>query len=446
MEEVITLSQKQSDAWHFLEDKETTEVFYGGGAGGGKSWLGCLWHILRRINYPESRGLIGRSKLSNLKLSTIVTFFEVCKTLGYKSGVDFVYNSQDHFVKWKNGSVTIFKDLFLYPSDPDFTSLGSTEFTDVFIDEAPEITLKAFEIVNSRIRWKLHEYGLTPKTLLTGNPSPGWVRQRFIKDNNGNQVQLKNYQKYVRALVTDNPNKEFVQLYTEQLNKLSSEYDRKRLLEGDWDVKPKTGEEFFHSFNRFNHVSRVEFIPNLPVHLTFDFNARPYMTLVCCQVESIENTMRVRVFREYCLKSPLNNSTSVCEAFLRDYGHYNPSVFYYGDATGKNAIPGKGNDYAFRDIEIALRSVLNNNSDRVSRRNRNPLKRRDFINECLQKKHNIEIIIDESCYECINDFENLQTGINGKDKPKVDGVEIMGHTSDAFEYFITEIFSGLVDR
>lgn len=35
----ITLSQKQSDAWHYLEDNITTEVVYGGAAGGGKSFL-----------------------------------------------------------------------------------------------------------------------------------------------------------------------------------------------------------------------------------------------------------------------------------------------------------------------------------------------------------------------------------------------------------------------
>ena len=60
---MIELSQKQSDAWHYLTDNETTELLYGGGAGGGKSYLGCLWHIDRRNRYANSRGLIGRAEL-----------------------------------------------------------------------------------------------------------------------------------------------------------------------------------------------------------------------------------------------------------------------------------------------------------------------------------------------------------------------------------------------
>ncbi len=442
----ISLSQKQSDAWHFLEDDTTTEVLYGGAAGGGKSMLGCLWHITRRVKYAGTRGLIGRATLKSLKESTMVTYFKVCGLMAYKAGVDYTYNAQEYTVKWSNGSLTQFKDLAFYPSDPDFDSLGSTEYTDVFVDELPGLTLKAWDIVKSRIRWMLNDYGLIPKALATCNPSPGWVKEIYIKDKQGNIVVQKEYQKYVQALVDDNPDKEFVRLYKEQLNKMNSEYDRKRLLFGDWDARPKTGEEYFNKFNRHRHVQKVPYIEKMPIHLAYDFNVLPYMTQLCIQVVPSESATQIRVFREFCLPPPLNSSKSVCKAFLNHYGDFRPSVFYYGDSTGKNRIPGKGNDYAFRDIEEELRPVLNNNSDRVGRRNRNPLKRRDFVNECLEGQHGVEILIDENCHELINDFENLQTDVNGKLKVKVNGVEIIGHTSDAFEYFITEIFSNLIDK
>ena len=249
----INLSQKQSDAWHLLEDSVTTEIGYGGAAGGGKSYLGCLWKVYRRNKYPETRGIIGRAELARIKESTLVTYLKACRDLGYVAGVDFKYNAQDHIVTWKNGSVELFKDLTQKPSDIDFASLGSTEFTDAFIDEATEIKLKAYEIVNSRLRWKINEYGLTPKTLITCNPSPGWVKEKFISDDMGDPVKLKDYQAFVHALVTDNPDQGFVENYTRQLNKLTSDYDRRRLLYGDWNVKREVLRPFARSFDRELH-------------------------------------------------------------------------------------------------------------------------------------------------------------------------------------------------
>lgn len=275
--EAIRLSQKQSDAWHYLEDKETTEVLYGGAAGGGKSLLGCIWHIRRRKQYPETRGLIGRSTLKALKESTMVTFFKACKMLGYISGVDYSHNAQENYVKWDNGSVTQFKDLAFYPSDPDFDSLGSTEYTDVFVDELPGITRKAWDVVKSRIRWMLNDYNLIPKALATCNPSPGWVKEDYIKDIHGKAIILKPYQKFVQALLTDNPDEKFRALYNDQLSKISSDYDRQRLLYGDWDVERDVLNPFAFQYSQSKHESiDAVFDQNKQLLIKIDFNLNPF--------------------------------------------------------------------------------------------------------------------------------------------------------------------------
>lgn len=277
MSKRIKLSKKQTLAWKYLEDNETTEIGYGGAAGGGKSWLGCIWHIYRRTTYPDSRGLIGRAELSALKESTLVTFFKACSDMGYRAGVDFKYNGQDHTVTWKNGSKTVFKDLKYYPSDPDFTSLGSTEYTDAFIDEATEITQKAFEIVNSRLRWKIAQFGLKPKTLITCNPGPGWVKERFILDKNAKPVILAPYQKFVQALPTDNPDEAFRRLYIEQLNKMTSDYDKRRLLYGDWEAEREVLNPFAHQYSTSKHESTLaKFDPNKQLLIKIDFNIVPF--------------------------------------------------------------------------------------------------------------------------------------------------------------------------
>ena len=65
---MIQWTKKHEDALHLLAvDSPVELVLYGGAAGSGKSFLGCAWQIWRRIKYPGTRGLIGRSKLDTLK-------------------------------------------------------------------------------------------------------------------------------------------------------------------------------------------------------------------------------------------------------------------------------------------------------------------------------------------------------------------------------------------
>jgi len=273
----LHLSKKQDEAWDFLNDDTTTEVVYGGGAGGGKSYLGCIWHINQRLQYAGSRGVIGRSVIANLEQSTLITLFGVASALGYQQGKHYTYNSQKHIINWANGSQTILKDLFLKPSDPDFISLGSTEYTDAYVDEANEITEKAFDILTSRIRYKLNEFGLIPKILLTCNPGPGWLKEKYISDKDGNSKSLNHYQKVVRALVTDNPDQSFIDIYRTQLSRTRSDYDKQRLLYGDWDAMPEAMNPFAYQYDSAYHESiEAKFHEFRPVYVSIDFNLNPF--------------------------------------------------------------------------------------------------------------------------------------------------------------------------
>jgi hypothetical protein len=222
---------RQSEALKFLSvDSDVETILYGGAAGGGKTMLGCMWQILRRLKYPGTRSLIGRAKLDTLKKTTMATFFQVAHEIGLKAGEDFIYNQQSHIIKFSNGSEIILADLFLYPSDPMMTDLGGLEITDAFIDEATEITEKAYSIVSSRIRYKLNEFGLKPKILLTCNPSKGWIYNQFyLPYKNQN---LPEHLAFVQALPGDNLY--LPESYVTSLTRLP-EADRKRLLEGDWE-------------------------------------------------------------------------------------------------------------------------------------------------------------------------------------------------------------------
>lgn len=231
----MKLTIKQTKALDILEDNETTELLFGGGAGGGKSALGCYWQIKKRLKYPGTRGLIGRSKLKVLKDTTLKTFKEIAKIQGLIQGIHYkITSSHDlenpNCIVFFNGSLIYLRDLFLYPSDPEFDDLGSLEITDAFIDEANQIVEKAKGIVKSRIRFKLDENNIIPKILLTCNPAKNWTYRQFYKPNK--QGTIPKYRKFIQSLLTDN--KYISKHYKENLLTLSKN-SKERLLHGNWE-------------------------------------------------------------------------------------------------------------------------------------------------------------------------------------------------------------------
>ena len=223
------LSSKQGQAWRFLSDDQHTEVLYGGAAGGGKSWLGSVWLLYMAGHYQGSRWLMGRAVAKTLKETTLNSFFDVCASHGFKAGEHFTYNAQTGQIQVGQSQI-ILKDLFAYPSDPNFDDLGSLEITGAFIDEANQVTSKAKAIVGSRIRYKLDEFGLRPKMLLTCNPARNWVFSEFYAP--WRKGQLEPHRAFVPALVTDNQH--ISPHYIDNLKRLTGP-DRERLLLGNWD-------------------------------------------------------------------------------------------------------------------------------------------------------------------------------------------------------------------
>ena len=224
----MKLLRKQEHATFYLKDNVTEEVLYGGAAGGGKSAFGCMWLLEQAIKYPNTRWLMGRSKLHTLKATTLKTFFEIAGEL--KLTTQYRYNGGNNTFYFKNGSEIILKDLFFYPSDPNFDSLGSLEITGAFIDECNQLTYKAWQIVKSRIRYKLREYNLIPKMLGTCNPAKNWTYKEFYQPSKSND--LKPFRRFIQALPTDNP---FLHpSYLQSLLRLDKS-SRERLYYGNWE-------------------------------------------------------------------------------------------------------------------------------------------------------------------------------------------------------------------
>lgn len=214
-----------------MTDDFTTEVGFGGGAGGAKSWLGCVWIISMAETKAGTRYLLGRKSLKNLKRTTLVTFFMACEMYGFQAGIHFRYNQNDSMIYWHNGSEILLMDLAPMPSDPLYLRLGGLELTAAFVDESNEVGNKAIDILSTRVgRFKNELHKIKPKILETFNPDKGHVYRRYYKPDRDNE--MPKYRVFIKALAVDNP--WIPQSYIEQLKK-ADPITRERLLYGNFE-------------------------------------------------------------------------------------------------------------------------------------------------------------------------------------------------------------------
>jgi hypothetical protein len=400
---MVDLSAKQTDAWHWLEDPEVIEVFAGGGAGGGKSWLGCVWQIYRRVNFPGTRGFVGRENFTALRDSTMNTYFATLDRMGLKSGEAWNYNAQEHTLRFTNGSEQHFRHMAHQPSDPNYDRFGSTEYTDAFVDEAPEVQARACQVLLSRLRYR-HTATCTPALLYTGNPSESWVKSAFVMDQHGNFINLPPHRKRVLFTVADNPDKAIREGYAKTLEHLDP-YDRARLLHGDWTARPKAERPFAFAFDRARHVGRAQRRPNDTVYFSIDFNVDPF-TVTASHIWDDAQGPHFHTFAEGALPASVKGMAGWIEEKCPQL-HL---IRITGDRGGMSrSISTSGPIRLFAELRKELRI-----SEAQFTVPANPLhiKSREDVNYTLA--NHPDLIIDTTCTRLITDLQTVEVDGDGK--------------------------------
>lgn len=224
-------NKKQGLAYLCLMDKKHRSIGYGGGAGGGKSYLGCVWVVSNCLQYPGTTYVIGRKELTTLKKTTMMTLLQVIVQFEQLPEEDYKYNQQLNIITFNNGSKIILLDMAYKPSDPEYLRFGGLELTGAFVDESNECDLKAIEILQTRIGRGLNDaYGIYPKVFETFNPSKNHVHQRFWQPFKNNTMPEGRV--FIRALATDNTY--LSPMYIAQLEQ-ADDITRQRLLLGNFD-------------------------------------------------------------------------------------------------------------------------------------------------------------------------------------------------------------------
>jgi hypothetical protein len=187
---------------------QAKEQLYGGSKRGGKTIAGCAKAINLSYFFPGNRGFILRQAYTDLRESTLTTFFKILPPEFLIS-----HNKTDHHIwlKTRDGGP---------PSQIVYAGLGEeSELTPrakekakskdsgwFWIDEPSEVSFEAYRMMLAQLCWYLPD-GSRPAymALLTSNPEPGWVKDRFIDSSSEGYIIGKGDAAFIPSLPRDNP-------------------------------------------------------------------------------------------------------------------------------------------------------------------------------------------------------------------------------------------------
>ena len=259
---IYKLLDKQKEFIEIPHNNALDVAIYQGGYGSGKTWCGSLLGILLAMKYPNSKGMVGAKEYELVRKTTLVSYLDHLENFGFIQNKDYTYNKIDKIIKFSNGSEILFTAL----DDPEKFKSLNLHWAE--IEEASQISDSSFKQLLGRLRntyrgnnWVDFRYRLFGHTNPQGDK--GWIYQRFVEHSK------ENY-RLIIAPTTNNiylpPH--FIQSMKESFDE---EYYRINVL---GEFGNYTSGLVVKGFDEENKL-HLKYNPNLPLHLTCDFNVDP---------------------------------------------------------------------------------------------------------------------------------------------------------------------------
>lgn len=252
-----TPSEKQ----RMLLESDADETFYGGAAGGGKSWSLLVLACIRRLKYAGSAGIVFRKSLPELERGDGL----IVRARKMLNGIA-EWSERKHRFEFPNGSVLEFG---YGETLADMDRYQGGEWQDICIDEATHFTKDQVDMLRSRLRTKAG--GCRAILRLASNPGNvghKWVKEEFIDPTGdptgqtagrwavevegpkGEKAEIS--REFIPARLSDN--KHIDKTYERQLLALPEKM-RDAFLYGRWDVFEGL---FFSEFSEEIHIAERE--------------------------------------------------------------------------------------------------------------------------------------------------------------------------------------------
>jgi len=394
---------------------------YFGGWGSGKSFAGApkTW-LLANLN-RKCGGIVTAPSMGMLKRTALQAMRGF---LGrHKIPYTFIRGQQPVIIfPWGNRDSEPRGWLYFLSSDnPD--ALKGPTLAYGWMDEAGSTKSdEAWMIMLSRMRDK---NARCIQSIITTTAETPWLKDRFHDSGD------KNYA-YYRASSKENVYNRVG--YVDSLLSNIPANMRDVFLEGGF-LPPGMG-LVYESFDRRKNVTRnMEWRPNLPIILCFDFGKEPN---VCVIAQKSPDGRLVYVFDQIVL--PLT-TPALCKKILSKYGAHSAGWHVYGDPAGQYG-DAKNNDSHYDIIKYHLEVMAARKKVYYRYRRSDPgydarAHCTNFMLETAKGEH--RLLIHPRCYHVIYDLEHLAWSSKGDiDKTQINRAWgwTLSHASDGLAYFL----------
>lgn len=400
------------------------------GLGGGKTWFGAIWIVLRAIAFPESVHLATVNTFTQAYDFVVPALERACDVVG----VPF---------RWlgRNGVPTLFIDVgdrvaeIRVRSSDDPELLRGPEYGSWWADEVRDADPEVWNVLPLRLRCKNVD---VPRALVTTTPNgrdilwrkfvKGSRRTRMIDPATGMPIRLyrradrKGRSKWLCVNGDTRLNRHVHEDYSDVLEET---LDDRRLRQERGGEFIGSTDLFYYAFDARRNVSkRYDYDYTAPLFVTLDFNVSPDTALIIQEIEG--KTVVVDEITAW-----RGGTHVVCDAFLGRYpdriGSRAPII--YGDSSGHHNDTRSGtSDYGIWTDRVRGATIRARKSNGLVRDGQNAVNDRFWT-----KKYGARLLIHPRCENLIEDLEAVKPNdagdIDKRDKKTT-------HWTDALRYYV----------
>lgn len=435
--------------WHLkeaFEDEKIRYIWCYGGSSAAKTYTVCQLTLINMLSSADYNTMVMRKVSEDIKDSIYSDFKRITETWE----LQHLFICQQNFIKCVTGSYIRFRGL-----DDSEKVKGIANFKKLILEEVSQFEEEDFKQLRKRLR------GIKGQQIIgLFNPiiEEHWIKKNVFDLDQWSDVALKQYP-IANKKINGSGNSVIIKTnYLDNKWIVGPEYrDQHVIADYEWDRihdyakyevyalgnwgKITTGGEFYKNFKRELHVKKLEYNPNLPLHISFDKNKNPYFPCGIFQLEGKE----IRLIDEICARNPNNTVSWITKEIERRYRDHKAGMFIYGDATAavEDVTDEKGYDM-YRNITDYLAKFRPDR--RVAPSNPNIKGRGEFFNDVLignPKAGGITFLVNETCTESINDFYLTKEASDGRkdktmitDKVTKKRYQPHGHITDLTDYLL----------
>lgn len=423
-------------------------IFAYGGSSAGKSYSFAQLTVKELLAEPNNNFLILRKFAVDIKDSIFSDFKNIISDWGLNS----LFTIQTNYIKCNvTGSYIRFRGL-----DDSEKVKGISNFKKIALEEISQFDYEDFKQIRKRLRGKKGQQiiglfnPIEETHWLKVNVFDVEILQRIEGNITGIWVNDIGNMQIFKVTYLDNkyivgPN------FIDEHAIADFEHDKRHDYNyynvyglGNWG-KLRTGGEFLKDFKASEHVAKINWNPELAIHISWDENVNPYLPMGVFQIDG-KNVYQID---EFCLKDPQNKVRHVCRRFKEKYpAHSVPKLFIYGDRTSikESTTKEKGMNF-FTEIENEL--IEYNPVRRIGTANPSVIKSGEFINKIFAYNYGeINLLIGDNCKTSIYDYSYALEAADGTiDKKTIQHpvtkvrYQEFGHCTDFLRYFMVQAFS-----